>query len=141
MLKKTSSSPALHTDSEEDATRDLILGRLCFLLKFRLTSLPILLDPNSSPAIIASKSRGKVGMISIVELQSAFEIADVDDDGLITFEEAMEAMEGAFSGTHFHGAEMVRETMLLSSGVDMIDKKIIRDCTNIVIVRASVTVS
>lgn len=123
MLKKTSSSPALHTDSEEDATRDLILGRLCFLLKFRLTSLPILLDPNSSPAIIASKSRGKVGMISIVELQSAFEIADVDDDGLITFEEAMEAMEGAFSGTHFHGAEMVRETMLLSSGVDMIDKK------------------
>ena len=117
MLAKTAS------DDDEVATKELILGRLCYLLKFRLTSLPTLLDPNSSPAVIASKSGGKVGMITIVELQSAFEISDVDDDGVITYEESLEAMEGAFSGTHFHGAEMVRETMLLSSGSDAVDMK------------------
>lgn len=117
MLAKISS------DDDEIATKELILGRLCYLLKFRLTSLPTLLDPNSSPAVIASKSGGKVGMITIVELQSAFEISDVDDDGVITYEESLEAMEGAFSGTHFHGAEMVHETMLLSSGSDVVDMK------------------
>jgi len=54
-------------------------------------------------------------MITLAELQSAFEIADDDDSSLISFEEAADAVEGAFSGTHFHGAEMVRETMLLVS--------------------------
>ena len=103
---------------DEDATKQLIIGRLCYLLKFRLTSLPKLLDPNSSPAVLSSRSGGKSAMITVAELQSAFEIADVDDDGLIDFEEAMEAMDGAFSGTQFHGAEMVRETMLLTSGSD-----------------------
>ena len=103
---------------DDDATKELIVGRLCYLLKFRLTSLPKLLDPNSSPAILSSRPGGKVGMITVAELQSAFEIADVDDDGLINFEEAMEAMDGAFSGTQFHGAEMVRDTMLLTSGTD-----------------------
>ena len=103
---------------DEDATKQLIIGRLCYLLKFRLTSLPTLLDPESSPAVLSSRSGGKVGMITVAELQSAFQIADVDDDGLINFDEAMEAMDGAFSGTQFHGAEMVRETMLLTSGSD-----------------------
>lgn len=102
-------------EDEEDATKELLVGRLCYLLKFRITTLPFLLDPNSSPAIIATKSGGKVGMISLTELQSAFEISDVDGDGLISLDEAMEAMEAAFSGTHFRGAEMVRETMLISS--------------------------
>lgn len=103
---------------DDDAIKELIVGRLCYLLKFRLPSLPKLLDPKSSPAILSSRSGRKVGMITVAELQSAFEMSDVDDDGLINFEEAMEAMDGAFSGTQFHGAEMVRDTMLLSSGTD-----------------------
>lgn len=91
------------------AVMDLIVGRLCHLLKYRLTALPTLLDPNSSPAVLAGTS----GMISLLELSSAFELADDDDDGLITFQEAMEAVDSAFSGTQHHGAEMVRETLLL----------------------------
>jgi len=94
-----------------DATKDLIVGRLCFLLKFRLTSLPTLLDPSSSPAAMHSTT----GMISYVDIQSAFELADINEDGLITFDEAMETVESAFSGTRFRGAEMVRETLLLPS--------------------------
>jgi hypothetical protein len=54
-------------------------------------------------------------MITLLELQSAFDLADDNDDGLITFEEAMEAVESAFSGTQFHGAEMIRDTLLLSN--------------------------
>ena len=98
-------------DAASDAVKELIVGRLCYLLKFRLTSLPTLLDPKSSPAALLSTS----GMISIVDLQSAFELADDNEDGLITFEEAMEAFESAFSGTQFRGAEMLRETLLLSA--------------------------
>ena len=101
---------------EEDAVKELIVGRLCHLLKFRLASLPNLLDPNSSPAILTGLGGGKsTGMISLMELSSSFDLADDDDDGLISIEEAMEAMESAFSGTHFHGAEMVRDTLLLST--------------------------
>ena len=92
-----------------DAVKQLIVGRLCHLLKFRLTALSTLLDPNSSPAVLHHGG----GMISIMELSSAFELADDNDDGLITFQEAIEAVDSAFSGTHFHGAEMVRETLLL----------------------------
>jgi hypothetical protein len=92
-----------------DAVKELIVGRLCHLLKFRLTALPTLLDPNSSPAVL----HGTSGMISLLELSSAFDLADDNDDGLITFQEAMEAVDSAFSGTQFHGAEMVRETLLL----------------------------
>eukprot|EP00559_Dactyliosolen_fragilissimus_P005224 CAMPEP_0184860522 /NCGR_PEP_ID=MMETSP0580-20130426/5399_1 /TAXON_ID=1118495 /ORGANISM="Dactyliosolen fragilissimus" /LENGTH=1323 /DNA_ID=CAMNT_0027357659 /DNA_START=148 /DNA_END=4119 /DNA_ORIENTATION=+ len=105
-------------DIEVDATRDLIVGRLCHLLKFRLASLPSLLNHNSSPAVLGSVTSGgagKAGMITIVELSSSFDIADDNDDGLISLEEAMEVVEGAFSGTNFRGAEMVQETMLLSS--------------------------
>jgi hypothetical protein len=93
-----------------DAVKQLIVGRLCHLLKFRLTALPTLLDPNSSPAIL----QGSTGMISLTELTSAFELADDNDDGLITFQEAMEAVDSAFSGTQFHGADMVQETLLLA---------------------------
>jgi len=101
---------------EEDAIKELIVGRLCHLLKFRLSSLPNLLDPKSSPAVLAGLGGGKsTGMISLMELSSSFDLADDDDDGLISIEEAMEAMESAFSGTHFHGAEMVRDTLLLST--------------------------
>jgi hypothetical protein len=92
-----------------DSVKHLIIGRLCHLLKFRLTALSKLLDPKSSPAVLHHGG----GMISIMELSSAFELADDNDDGLITFQEAMEAVDSAFSGTHFHGAEMVRETLLL----------------------------
>jgi hypothetical protein len=94
---------------KSEAVKDLIVGRLCHLLKFRLTALPTLLNPNSSPAVL----HGTSGMISLLELSSAFDLADDNDDGLITFQEAMEAVDSAFSGTHFHGAEMVRETLLL----------------------------
>jgi hypothetical protein len=55
------------------------------------------------------------GMITLMELSSSFDLADDDDDGLISFDEAMEAMESAFSGTHFHGAEVVRDTLLLTN--------------------------
>lgn len=101
--------------SEENPGRELIVGRLCHLLKFRLKTLPTLLDPKSSPAVLAAGLGGgkSTGMITRFELQSSFDLADDDDDGLISFDEAMEAMESAFSGTHFHGAEMVRDTLLL----------------------------
>jgi Vps51/Vps67 len=94
-----------------DATKDFVIGRLCYLLKFRLKSLPTLLAAEASPASM----RTTVGMINFFALQSAFELADHDEDGLITFEEAMEAAESAFNGTPFRGAEMVRETLLLSA--------------------------
>lgn len=100
-------------DDKFDATKELLVGRLCYLLKFRLTSLSTLLDPESSPAAMRSTS----GMISYVDLQSAFELADDNEDGLITFEEATEAVESAFSGTQFHGAEMIKETLsILAAG-------------------------
>lgn len=115
-----------------DATKELVVGRLCHLLKFRLRSLPALLDPKSSPAVLGSSQKtsnltstpsgfggvGSGGMITLLELRSSFELSDDDDDGLISFDEAMEAMESAFSGTHFHGAEMVRDTLLLTSSSD-----------------------
>jgi hypothetical protein len=97
-----------------DTVKHLIVGRLCHLLKFRLTVLPILLNPNSSPAVL----HGTTGMISLMELSSAFELADDNDDGLITFQEAMEAVDSAFSGTQYRGAELVRETLLLPSSGD-----------------------
>jgi hypothetical protein len=65
----------------------------------------------SSPAVMATTT----GMIAFVDLQSAFELADDNEGGLITFEDAMEAVESAFSGTPFRGAEMVRETLLLTT--------------------------
>lgn len=94
-----------------DATKELIVGRLCFLLKFRLVSLRTLLSPDASPASMNSTG----GMISFVDLQSAFELADDDEDTLISFDEAIDAVDSAFSGTPFHGAGMVRETLLLSA--------------------------
>ncbi|KAL3775860.1 hypothetical protein ACHAW5_010154 [Stephanodiscus triporus] len=109
------------TNEKDDATKVLIVGRLCHLLKFRLKSLPTLLDPKSSPAVMLAGGLGgggggksHSGMITLMELSSSFDLADDDDDGLISFDEAMEAMESAFSGTHFHGAEMVRDTLLLA---------------------------
>jgi Vps51/Vps67 len=104
----------LVSDNFNDAVKQLIVGRLCHLLKFRLTALPTLLDPDSSPAVL----QGSTGMISLMELSSAFELADDNDDGLITFQEAMEAVDSAFSGTQFHGADMVQETLLLAGGKD-----------------------
>ena len=97
----------------EDATKEFLVGRLCHLLKFRLSALADLLNPQHSPAVL-----GGGGMITLLELQSAFDLADDDDNGLITFDEAMEAVESAFSGTQFHGAEMIRETLLLSNAKD-----------------------
>jgi hypothetical protein len=104
---------SVETDDDEvmDATKELVIGRLCFILKFRLTSLRTLLSPDSSPARLHSTG----GMISLIDLQSAFELADDNQDGLISFDEAIEAVESAFSGTPFHGDEIVRETLLLST--------------------------
>jgi hypothetical protein len=98
-------------DEESDAVKQLIIGRLCFHLKFHLSSLRTLLSPESSPASINATS----GMITLIDLQSAFELADDNEDGMITFEEAIAAVESAFSGTPFQGAEMVRQTLLLST--------------------------
>jgi hypothetical protein len=105
----------LHKSASDDATKEFLVGRLCHLLKFRLTSLPTLLNPEHSPAVLQGTSGG---MITLLELQSAFDLADDNDDGLITFEEAMEAVDSAFSGTQFHGAEMIRETLLLTTKPD-----------------------
>lgn len=104
------------TDLASDGTRELVIGRLCFLLKFRLMSLKTLLSPESSPAAM----HGTSGMISFVDLQSAFELADDDDDGVISFDEVLEAVESAFSGTRFNGGDMVRETLLLSADSDVV---------------------
>lgn len=98
-------------NDNSDATRELIVGRLCFLLKFRLPSLRFLLSPDSSPASMNSTS----GMISFIDLQTAFELADDNEEGVISFEDAMEAVESAFAGTPFHGAEILRETLILST--------------------------
>jgi len=100
---------------KDDGVKHMIVGRLCHLLKFRLTALSTLLDHKSSPAVLhhAGNIGARRNMISTMELTSAFELADDNDDGLITFQEAMEAVESAFSGTHFHGAQIVRETLLL----------------------------
>ena len=120
MIQLTTSTNSFEK-TNADAVQELIVGRLCYLLKFRLTSLPTLLDAESAPssatatAAAANSGGGASGMINLLELQSAFELADDNDDGLITFEEAMEAVDSAFSGTTFHGAEMVRETLLLNS--------------------------
>ena len=125
MILLTSHNNNSNNKTSSDAVQELIVGRLCYLLKFRLTSLPTLLDPLSAPSSAgaatsaAAPTGGSSGMISLMELQSAFELADDNDDGLITFEEAMEAVDSAFSGTPFQGAEMVRETLLLhTSGVE-----------------------
>jgi hypothetical protein len=103
-----------HDDDDNDddagATRDLIVGKLCVLLKFRLSSLSKLLDPTASPASMHAAS----GMISHVDLQSAFDLADDDEDGIVGFDEALEAMEAAFSGTSWRGAQLVRETLLVA---------------------------
>jgi Vps51/Vps67 len=114
-LRRMLSLPSTQYDNDDrptDAVKELIVGRLCHLLKFRLTALSTLLNPNSSPAVL----HGTSGMISLLELSSAFDLADDNEDGLITFEEAMEAVGSAYSGSQFHGAEMVRETLLLSPG-------------------------
>ena len=91
--------------------KDIIVGRLCYLLKYRLTSLPKLLDPTTIPTA--------TGMISYIDLESAFSLADDDDDGVIRLQEAMQATESAFAGTQFQGAEMVRETLLLADDIDL----------------------
>ena len=101
----------LHKGGSDDATKEFLVGRLCHLLKFRLTALPTLLNPQHSPAVLQGASGG---MITLLELESAFDLADDNEDGLITFEEAMEAVDSAFSGTPFHGGEMIRETLLLT---------------------------
>jgi hypothetical protein len=99
------------SDDDADATKAYIIGRLCFLLKFRLTALPKLLNPCSSPAAMGQTA----GMIELVDLQSAFDLADDDEDGAIEIAEAFEAVNSAFSGTQFRGADMLRETLLLES--------------------------
>jgi hypothetical protein len=104
------------SDEANSCTKEFIVGRLCYLLKYRLSALPKLLDPNSSPASMQST----IGMISYVDMQSAFDVSDDDEDGVVTFDEALQAVESAFSGTAFHGAEMVRETLLLSQKDDQL---------------------
>jgi len=109
---KEETTTSTTTNQEDDATKEYLVGRLCHLLQFRLTSLPTLLDPQHSPA----KNTSLVGnMITLVELSSAFDLADDNEDGLITFEEAMEAVDSAFSGTSFRGAGMIHETLLLEA--------------------------
>jgi Vps51/Vps67 len=90
-------------EQPEDATGEWIIGRLCYLLQFQLTSLPTLLSPDAAPT--------QGGMISYIDLQSAFELADDNQQGWISVADAMEAVNSAFSGTPFHGEEMVRGTL------------------------------
>lgn len=87
----------------------LVIGRFAFLMKFKLSTLSSLLTLNDSA------SHG--GRITISDLKSAFEIADVDDDGILSLEEAMEAMTMALSGTTFNGVQMLRSALLLEEDV------------------------
>ena len=128
------------TPPAEDATKELIIGRLCYLLKFRLSSLRTLLAHDASPANSYTTNSGAstttmtlssqrnsssvtsttsttsiTGMITLIDLQSAFDLADDDQDGLISMDDAMEVVDSAFSGTPFHGSNIVRETLLSSS--------------------------
>lgn len=115
------------TEEKPNAMKSYIIGRLCHLLKFRLTALPALVDPESSPASLSFES----GMITIMDLNSAFELADDDDDGIITFTEAIEAVDSAFSGTQFHGANLVRETLLLGDGTEDITSSVLPSAHNV----------
>jgi len=98
----TTATTTSSSKSSNNDTKEYVVGRLCHLLQYRLKSLATLLQPSHKP--------NAVGMITRLELRSAFELADDDDDGLITWEEAMEAVDAAFSGTAFRGSEMIRET-------------------------------
>ena len=69
--------------------KDYILGRLCYLLQHQLPSVEQLL---STPVDAKHK-------ITIQQVQSAFEMANDDNSGLLTMQDAMEAMEAAFSGS------------------------------------------
>jgi hypothetical protein len=97
-----------------DATKELIIGRLCHLLKFRLTSLRTLLAHDSSPANTLALQHSSTGMISTIDLQSAFDLADDNEDGLVTTDDAVDVVDSAFSGTPFQGSNIVRETLFLS---------------------------
>ena len=66
---------------QDNAVKDYIVGRLCYLLKYRLQSLQTLLDPTSAPWFDSSAG---ASMITMEELQSSFEIADDDDDGMLS---------------------------------------------------------
>jgi hypothetical protein len=118
------------SNSNIDATKELIIGRLCYLLKFRLSSLRTLLANDASPAVIATTTTtttatntpqqqqqqyNKGGMISYVDLQSAFDLADDDQDGLISFHDAIDVVDSAFAGTPFHGTTMIRDTLFVST--------------------------
>jgi hypothetical protein len=86
----------------DEPVKDLIVGRLCFQLKYRLTCLQSLLSADSSPTA--------GGMISFVDLESAFELADDDEDGVIPYAEARGVIESAFAGSPFKANEMIQET-------------------------------
>jgi len=102
-----------------DGVKEIIVARLCFLLKYRLKSLQSLLDPASAPwydsmALISTRQH----MITYEELQSAFEIADDDDDGILSLQEATDALEVAFSGSNLDGSKIIstlRHDMNLSN--------------------------
>ena len=89
-----------------DGVKELIVARLCFLLKYRLKSLQTLLNPSSAPWY-DSVSVSRQHMITFEELQSAFEIADDDDDGILSLTEASEALETAFSGSNFDAIHVI----------------------------------
>lgn len=105
--------------SSNDGVKELIVARLCFLLKYRLKSLQSLLDPASAPwydsiALISNRQH----MITYEELQSAFDIADDDDDGILSLQEASDALEVAFSGSNLDGTKIIstlRHDMNLSN--------------------------
>ena len=121
-MMDVSTSSRRNMSPEMDATKELIIGRLCYVLKFRLSSLRTLLAPDSSPAnhnpttgTAATATTTVTGMISLIDVQSAFDLADDDEDGLITLDDAMDVADSAFAGTPFHGSNMIRETLLSSS--------------------------
>ena len=116
MVQKSKKTEQESTDTS--VVKELIVGRLCYLLKFRLTSLSHLLnddDDNDGLPITLG------GRISALDLQSAFDLADDDEDGLISYAEAIGTVESAFSGTAFRGSEMLRETLLLQGEADEAD--------------------
>jgi len=86
----------------------LVIGRFAFLFHLSILQLSTLPKLLSESVPVTGSSR-----ITLQDLLSSFQIADIDDDGNLSIEEAMEAMNMAFTGTTFNGQQMLKSALLL----------------------------
>lgn len=100
--QKGSLSQELEKHRLEDAL--LVLGRFCWLLRVGGTGIATALKFGSADAARTASAAGAREAIyysSFSQLQSAFEIADGDGDGLLNYAEAVEVLS-VFSGIFVH---------------------------------------